>query len=107
MKRITAVFTRQTFVTPDGTKTVYTHDRSLCPVLGQAQDLIVHLHGHRKSANAEIELQAWQSSVVGQRPDPLVLKTRRRISTWSVLPTRLVATPVPAWLDDPREAVPE
>ncbi len=68
MKRLTAVFTRGTLVTPDGTKTDYTHDRSLHAVLGQAKELILHVHGHRKSPNAKVTLQAWQSAVPGERP---------------------------------------
>ncbi len=37
---------------------------------------------------------------------PLVLKTRRRLGSWSVQPTGLVASSVPAWMDDGREPVP-
>lgn len=68
MKRLTVVFPRRTFVTPDGSKTVYTHDADLDPVLGQAKIIRVHVHGHRKSSSAKITLQAYESGLPGERP---------------------------------------
>ena len=68
MKRVLTVFPRQTFVTPDGAKKVYTHDLALCSLLGQGKEIRVQPLGQRASANAKVTLQAWESSSPGQRP---------------------------------------
>lgn len=69
MKRAQVVFTRNTYVSKDdGAVQIYTHDESLCDVLGQAKDIIFQFVGSRLSTNARVTVLTFHGSDPNSRP---------------------------------------